>query len=140
MTEKQIADFGTWESNLTAPLLFQERRTASNPIPWGGGVLFLLTVPKEQNALALMYCDLAGKLSRVSPSDFSLRSRVHEYGGLLSAAVRMRFFTATSKIKRFIGSCLIRAQSVLPNPFNSPIRSSVMCDIVNSLLTANASV
>jgi dienelactone hydrolase len=82
MTEKQIADFGTWESNLTAPLLFQERRTASNPIPWGGGVLFLLTVPKEQNALALMYCDLAGKLSRVSPSDFSLRSRVHEYGGL----------------------------------------------------------
>jgi acetyl esterase/lipase len=82
MIEKQIADFGTWESPLTASLIFQDRRTASNPIPWGDGVLFLLTVPEEKNALALMHCDLAGELSRVSPPGFSLRSRVHEYGGL----------------------------------------------------------
>jgi len=82
MMEQQLADFGTWESTLSASLIFQDRRTASNPIPWADGVLFLLTVPEEQSDLALMYCDLAGEITRVSPPGYALRSRVHEYGGL----------------------------------------------------------
>lgn len=82
MSEKRIADFGCWESPLSAALIFQGRQSASNPIPWHGGVLFLLTMPKEDNALALMYSAGAGEPIRVSPPGFSLRSRVHEYGGL----------------------------------------------------------
>jgi len=82
MSEKQCADYGTWKSPLSATLIFQGRQTASYPIPWQEGVLFLLTMPEEENALALMYCDLAGEVIRVSPPGFYLRSRVHEYGGL----------------------------------------------------------
>ncbi len=82
MKETKIADFGTWETPLSASLIFQGRQNISNPIPWAGGILFLQTMPEEQNALVLMYCNSAGELSRVSPEGFSIRSRVHEYGGL----------------------------------------------------------
>lgn len=82
MSEKKIADFGAWESPLCAAILFQGRKTASNPIPFGDGVLFLLSMPDEANAQALMYCNLDGVLTRITPLGFSLRSRVHEYGGL----------------------------------------------------------
>lgn len=82
MREKQIADFGCWESPLSAALIFQGRQSASNPLPWQGGVLFLLTMPEEDNALALMYSASTREPIRISPPGFSLRSRVHEYGGL----------------------------------------------------------
>lgn len=82
MSAKQIAPFGSWESPLSAALIFQGRKTASNPLPFGKGVLFLLSMPDEESALALMYCETGGDLLRISPPGFSLRSRVHEYGGL----------------------------------------------------------
>ena len=82
MIARRIADFGTWDSALSAALIFEKRQTYSQPVPWENGVLFLLTMPTEQNALALMHCDRTGEVSRVSPPGFSLRTRVHEYGGL----------------------------------------------------------
>ncbi|MGJ8688672.1 MAG: alpha/beta hydrolase family protein [Gammaproteobacteria bacterium] len=82
MIEKKIAEFGNWQSPISASLIFQGRQTASNPIPWRDGVLYLLTMPEEDNALALMYTSGTDVSIRVSPQGFSLRSRVHEYGGL----------------------------------------------------------
>lgn len=78
----RTAAHGKWESPLTAELIFGKRQTPGNPVPWQGGMLFLLTMPEEGNAAALMFGDGRGGVERVSPAGFNLRTRVHEYGGL----------------------------------------------------------
>ncbi len=79
---RKTAAYGSWKSPLTAELIFGKRQTPGNPTPWNGGMLFLLTMPEEGNALALMFADGQGRIDRVSPAGFNLRTRVHEYGGL----------------------------------------------------------
>ena len=72
---------GTWASPLSAGLIFGKRQTPAQPVPWRGGILFLLTMPEEGNALALMFADGRGGVERVSPAGFNVRTKVHEYGG-----------------------------------------------------------
>lgn len=79
---RKTAAHGKWESPLSAELIFGKRQTPGKPTPWNGGMLFLLSMPEEGNALALMFGDGRGKVDRVSPAGFNLRTRVHEYGGL----------------------------------------------------------
>ena len=79
---RKTAAHGQWESPLSAELIFGKRQTPANPVPWRGGMLFLLTMPEEGNALALMFADGRGGVERVSPAGFNVRTRVHEYGGM----------------------------------------------------------
>jgi len=79
---RKIAPCGSWDSPLTAGIIFGERQTPAKPLPWRGGALFLLNMPAERNAQALLFGDGRGKIERVSPAGFNLRTRVHEYGGM----------------------------------------------------------
>ncbi len=83
---RQTAAYGCWRSPLSAELIFGGRQTPGAPVPWRGGTLFLLNMPAEGNAAALMYADGAGRIDRVSPAGFNLRSKLHEYGGMPFAA------------------------------------------------------
>ena len=78
---RKIVARGEWDSPLTAGLIFGQRQTPTKPLPWNGGVLFLLNMPGEGNAQALMFGDGRGEPVRISPPGFNLRSKVHEYGG-----------------------------------------------------------
>ncbi len=78
---RKIVACGEWDSPLTAGLIFGQRQTPAKPLPWNGGVLFLLNMPGEGNAQALMFGDGRGEPVRISPPGFNLRSKVHEYGG-----------------------------------------------------------
>ena len=82
MKERKIASFGTWDSPLSASSLFQHRNSLSNPVPWANGVLYLQVIPEEKSAVVLMFCNNSGEITRVTPKGHSVRSRVHEYGGL----------------------------------------------------------
>lgn len=73
---------GYWASPVTATRLFEAAETVSFLRVSGDGLFFLLSIPAEGNALALMYRSGSGQLVRVSPQGFNLRSQVHEYGGL----------------------------------------------------------
>jgi len=79
---RKIAPCGSWDSPLRAGTIFGERQTPAKPLPWRGGALFLLNMPAERNAQALMFGDGQGDIERVSPAGFNLRTRVHEYGGM----------------------------------------------------------
>jgi len=70
-----------WQSPLSPELLFAKKQTPSNPTPWRGGLLFLLTMPEEENAQAIWFVDGDGKNTRISAAGFNIRTRVHEYGG-----------------------------------------------------------
>ncbi len=78
---RKIVACGEWDSPLTAGLIFGQRQTPAKPLPWNDGVLFLLNMPGEGNAQALMFGDGGGEPMRISPPGFNLRSKVHEYGG-----------------------------------------------------------
>lgn len=78
---KQTLPFGQWPSPLTASSLFEATEGISCLRPASHGVFFLLSLPAEGGALALMFLTAAGKTVRVSPKGMNLRSQVHEYGG-----------------------------------------------------------
>lgn len=82
MNNSQDRPCGDWPSPLTPELIFEGRQIPAFPLPWQGGVLFLLSMPEEANAQVLMFAAPGQALRRVSPPGFNLRSRVHEYGGM----------------------------------------------------------
>ncbi len=85
-------NYGTWPSPLQPETLFQSRQLASCPVPYHGGLLFLLNMPDEENQQALMYVRAGDSPLRVSPPGFNLRTRVHEYGGLPYAVAETEIF------------------------------------------------
>lgn len=77
-----ILDYGHWPSALSATSLFSAAESISCLRATATGLYFLLSIPEEGNALALMFLSRQGQPVRVSPPGFNLRSQVHEYGGL----------------------------------------------------------
>lgn len=115
---KSTASYGCWDSPLTAQLIFAARQTPSHPLPWREGVLFLLTMPEEGNAFALMFTDLAGKATRISPVGMNVRTRVHEYGGLAYACSDDQIFYCN-----FADQEIYRQQyTVDQNKFTEPVQ------------------
>ncbi|MES3008279.1 MAG: prolyl oligopeptidase family serine peptidase [Pseudomonadota bacterium] len=82
MNTKAQHTYGHWPSPVDARELFQGTETISAVSPGQQGVFFLLSMPEEANAQALMYLSPQGQRIRVSPPGFNLRSQVHEYGSM----------------------------------------------------------
>ncbi len=77
----KIAPYGTWETTLRPADLFQRPSPPSHP-SWHGGVLYWLeTRTHEAGRVVLMRRDGQGDETCLTPEGFSIRSRVHEYGG-----------------------------------------------------------
>ncbi len=74
--------YGHWPSSLTAEKVFQASESISYLRTCAHGIFFLLSLPGENNCLALMHRSVAGKITRVSPTGINVRSRLQEYGGL----------------------------------------------------------
>lgn len=81
MHKPQILDYGHWPSALSASSLFSASETISCLRAAAAGRYFLLSIPEEGNALALMFLPDQRQPVRVSPPGFNVRSQVHEYGG-----------------------------------------------------------
>lgn len=77
----QTLPFGQWPSPLSASSLFEATENISCLRPARAGLFFVLSLPAEGGALALMFLTANGKTVRVSPKGMNLRSQVHEYGG-----------------------------------------------------------
>lgn len=101
------SEYGHWPSPLGIEALFDGTETFSCLRPAPSGLFFLLSVPEEGNALALMHLAHDGTRTRVSPAGMNLRSRVHEYGGICYT------FTATT-----VFYCNYSDQRVYRQPFD----------------------
>lgn len=75
-------DYGRWPSALDADAMLRCSDDIAFLRPGRQGLFFLLSRPGEGNRLALMYRHDDGSLEEASCSGESLRSQVHEYGGL----------------------------------------------------------
>jgi dipeptidyl aminopeptidase/acylaminoacyl peptidase len=77
------APYGTWPSPVTPALLVEAAVGLSNVTLEGGRVYWVESRPSEAGRVVLMAAPAAGGSEpvEVTPAGFSVRTRVHEYGG-----------------------------------------------------------
>ena len=85
MTQKKALPFGSWPSPLTADDVAQRGVGSSSTLQAiridQENVYWIEPRPHEHGRSVIMKRDGKGIISTLTPDDFSVRSRVHEYGG-----------------------------------------------------------
>jgi dipeptidyl aminopeptidase/acylaminoacyl peptidase len=81
MTNPTIAPYGSWHSPITADLLLGGTVNLSQPLIDGEFVYWLEGRPLEGGRNVVVRRSEAGGEEDVTPPDFNVRTRVHEYGG-----------------------------------------------------------
>jgi dipeptidyl aminopeptidase/acylaminoacyl peptidase len=79
MTEH--APYGTWPSPISAAMVARASRSIRSPLADGNVVYWLESRPEEQGRSVVVRHDSAGIPRDITPADFNVRTRVHEYGG-----------------------------------------------------------
>jgi dipeptidyl aminopeptidase/acylaminoacyl peptidase len=74
------APFGSWPSPLEAARIAEAGIRLAQPQREGDRIYWLELRPAENGRTVLM-CDFLGRRTELTPAPFSVRSRVHEYGG-----------------------------------------------------------
>ena len=78
---KKIAPFGSWPSEITTQLMTAGTIGLSETRLFNGTVYWLESRPQEQGRTVIVRQDTNGSHEEVIPSEYSCRTRVHEYGG-----------------------------------------------------------
>ncbi len=81
MSEIQIASYGSWQSPITSDLIVSETVRLSDIVLSGSDVFWVEMRPSESGRNVIVKCTPDGKKTDVTPADFNVRTRVHEYGG-----------------------------------------------------------
>ncbi len=77
-----VAAFGTWRSPVSAEAVARGAVPLLTCLPAGDGVAWLEGRPTEGGRVVLVRRDAEGRVADLTPPGFSVRTRVHEYGGL----------------------------------------------------------
>ena len=80
-TQTQIAPYGTWHSPITAEIAARASGRIGEVAIVGDAVYWVEVRPHEDGRSVLVQWTPDGSASDVTPPGFSVRSRVHEYGG-----------------------------------------------------------
>jgi len=81
---------GSWASPLSARRLATASAAIGSARAFGGRLLWTETRPDEGGRIALLESDAAGRAVEVLAPPFSVRTRVHEYGGIAYVAAGPR--------------------------------------------------
>jgi dipeptidyl aminopeptidase/acylaminoacyl peptidase len=76
-----VADYGTWDSPISAAAIVARGVRLFQPQLDGGRAYWLETRPQEEGRTVLVGETADGGTVDLSPQNYSVRSRVHEYGG-----------------------------------------------------------
>jgi dipeptidyl aminopeptidase/acylaminoacyl peptidase len=77
----QVAPFGSWKSPITAETIVANAVGLSSIVIDGTDIYWLESRPQEGGRNAIVRLKASGKVEEVTPPDYNVRSRVHEYGG-----------------------------------------------------------
>ena len=76
----KIAHYGLWRSPISIESIFRQPAAPAYPTRFLGNLYWLQALPEEGGRIALM--ELRDDVVQcLTPSEFNIRSRVHEYGG-----------------------------------------------------------
>ena len=81
MTQKRIAPYGSWKSPITATAIASESFGLAQVAIDGDDLYWTETRPWEGGRSVIVRHSAYGVTSDVTPEDFNVRNRVHEYGG-----------------------------------------------------------
>ena len=76
----EIKHYGLWRSPISIESIFRQPSVPAYPIRHRNQVYWLQALPEEGGRIALMQL-LNHKAQCLTPKEFNIRSRVHEYGG-----------------------------------------------------------
>ena len=81
MNHRKIASFGSWKSIITSDFVVKETVGLSEIRLDQGDIYWIEMRPKESGRNVLVKYNSEGLNLDITPSEYSVRSRVHEYGG-----------------------------------------------------------
>jgi dipeptidyl aminopeptidase/acylaminoacyl peptidase len=79
--DSKTLPYGTWPSVLSAKVVTSAGSSFGMPAEYAGSVLATEMRPEESGRVALVERQQSGVVRDVLPRDYSVRTRVHEYGG-----------------------------------------------------------
>lgn len=81
MQIKKQAAYGAWQSPISASLAAASSRVLIEVEASSNNIYWVERRPEEAGRQVIMYLSSAGDIQTITPSGFSARTRVHEYGG-----------------------------------------------------------
>jgi len=81
MTKSRTAPYGSWKSPVTSDLIVSEMIGLEQITLDGADIYWVEMHPKENGRYILVKRSPDGRITEVTPPSFSVRTRVHEYGG-----------------------------------------------------------
>ena len=81
MPEPIVAPFGAWKSSITADMIVGETVGLGSICGDGDDLYWSELRPAEKGRTVICRRDSSGAVAEVTPPEFNVRSRVHEYGG-----------------------------------------------------------
>ncbi len=81
MKAKQHSPYGNWFSPISAELVASSSHNISQVKTDHGCVYWVEQFPEQKGRAAIICRDARGDIKELTPRDFSVRNRVHEYGG-----------------------------------------------------------
>jgi dipeptidyl aminopeptidase/acylaminoacyl peptidase len=81
MPDTKIASYGSWKSPITSDLIVSETVRLSDIVLDDRDVFWVEMRPSEAGRNVIVRCTPDGQKTDITPTDFNVRSRVHEYGG-----------------------------------------------------------
>ena len=81
MSDIKIALYGSWQSPITSELIVSETVRLSDVVLDGRDVYWVEMRPSEGGRNVIVRCTPDGQITDITPADFNVRTRVHEYGG-----------------------------------------------------------
>ena len=81
MNTPQVAGFGCWKSPITSSLIVSKTIGIASVAVIKDDIYWLEKRPQEKGRNAIAAYFKNGKIKDITPSSFSVRTRIHEYGG-----------------------------------------------------------
>jgi dipeptidyl aminopeptidase/acylaminoacyl peptidase len=88
----QIAPYGSWKSPITADAIVADSIGVGSIVLDGTDIYWLESRPQEAGRNVIVRRTAAGELTDITPPEYNVRSRVHEYGGAAYTVVDGRVY------------------------------------------------
>jgi dipeptidyl aminopeptidase/acylaminoacyl peptidase len=88
----QLAPFGSWKSPITADSIVADSIGLSSIVLDGTDIYWLESRPQEAGRSVIVRRDANGQIEDITPPEYNVRNRVHEYGGAAYTVVDGRVY------------------------------------------------
>lgn len=128
------APYGSWKSPITSDLVTAGSLRLDSIVVDGTDTYWLESRVAEQGRSIIMRCNQEGKIVQLTPANFSVRNRVHEYGGAAYTVHDGQVFFCNDAdqciYQHFPGQAVRLASPVVSNPQEKQAKLRRYADLV----------